>query len=63
MISRDYCTRMMLKARPDLNGEHAQRLIDDAVRLLSNLIHYKNGGSHGDDDVVTAALMIGQDKQ
>lgn len=60
MISRDFVRRRIMEQRADLPVEVVDRLIDDAVRLLSNLIHYNNGRSHVDDDVATAALMIGQ---
>jgi hypothetical protein len=63
MISRQYVTQRLWKFRPDLTQGQIDRFIDDAVRLLGNLVHYKHNMNHEDDDVVTAALMIGQDKQ
>ena len=61
MISRQFVKRQVEKARLDLSAECVDRLIDDAVLMLSNLIHYKNGATH--EDVVTAVLVIGQDVQ
>jgi hypothetical protein len=63
MMSRNYVTALVQQQRPDLSVEQISRLIDDAVRMLGRLIHYGNGGAHEDDDVVTAVLVIGQDKQ
>lgn len=63
MISREQVRYRVMLLRADLSAEQTDKLIDDAVRMLSNLIHYRNGGSHEDDDVVTAVLVIGQDVQ
>ena len=49
--------------RQDLHAEQVDHFIDDAVRLLGNLVHYQNGKSHEDEDVVTTVLVIAQDKQ
>lgn len=63
MISRQYVRTRVMDQRADLSVGVVDRLIDDAVRMLANLVHYRNGGSHEDDDVVTAVLVIGQDIQ
>lgn len=63
MINRNFVRARIIEARPDLSGPDVDRFIDNAVRLLANLIHYKNGANHEDEDVVTAALVIGQDIQ
>lgn len=63
MISRIYVRKAVLEARPDLGIPQIDRLIDDAVRMLGNLVHYRHRGSHEDNDVVTAVLVIGQDIQ
>jgi hypothetical protein len=63
MISRDFVRKSVMQRRMDLAAAQVDRLIDDAVRMLGNLVHYKNGGSHEDEDVITAVLVIGQDKQ
>jgi len=61
-MNRKFVQRVVLLKRPDLTAEQVDNLIDDAARMIGNLVHYR-GGAHEDDDVITAVLVIGQDKQ
>lgn len=63
MLRRHFVQTLVMRQRPDLTVEQIDWLIDDAVRMLGNLVHYKHNGSHEDEDVAAAVLVIGQDVQ
>lgn len=63
MLSRQFVRTKIMQLRPDFRTEQVDQFIDEAVRLLGNLVHYRNGGPHEDDDVVTTVLVIRQDIQ
>lgn len=47
----------------DLSAADAAKHIEEAQRIIENLIHYKHG-KHEDEDIVTVAVaLVPKDKQ
>jgi hypothetical protein len=53
----EYVDRELTRRLP--NGiEPVRHYANAADRMLQNLIHYRRGGQHEEDDVVTAAIEL-----
>ena len=63
MKHRQFVLDAIMKQRQDLTVEQVERLIDVALRLLGNLVHYRSGGTHVEDDVITTVLVIAREAQ
>lgn len=63
IVARDRIKASIMKQRMDLSERAVERLVDDAVTLLGNLVHYRHGGAHEESDLVRTAITIGQDIQ
>jgi hypothetical protein len=58
MINRNFIIKAIQDVRTDLPLVEVNKLVEDAQRVLGNLVHYKHGGTHEDSDIATLALTL-----
>jgi hypothetical protein len=58
-VNKEYVIRQVLTGAPkETTPSDVEKLIPDAERILGNLIHYRSGGKHEDEDLAYVIRVL-----